>query len=142
MFEASTASMMLSILTSEATVCFSVKPVEVPMDIFAYAESTAEASAASIYPSALISPSMIVTTEAEVSLFADDAGDAVLLTFDAEIYSFGVHSEAAEAAVILPAQSAKDSADAISFFALILISFILGYPLICAKTIISFSFFC
>ncbi len=48
MFEASTASILLSILTSEATVCVSVKPVEAPMDIFAYAESTAEASAASI----------------------------------------------------------------------------------------------
>ncbi len=84
----------------------------------------------------------MVTTEAEVSLFADDAGTEVLLTFGAETFTFGVHSEAAEAAVILPAQSAKDSADAISFFALILISFILGYPLICAETIISFSFFC
>ena len=71
----------------------------------------------------------MVTTEAEVSSFADDAGTEVLLTFGAEAFTLGVHSEAAEAAVILPAQSAKDSADAISFFALILISFILGYPL-------------
>ena len=125
MFEASTASIILSMFTSEATACVGVKPAEKPVESLAYAERTEEASAASIKLSPLTSPSLIVTTEAEMSFCA---GVAVSLTLAAVTYAAVVHSEAAEAAVMLPVQSARASADEISFFALILFSFILGYP--------------
>ncbi len=77
MLEASTASMILSLFTSEATVCIRVKSEKAPMESFAYAERTADASAASIKLSPLTSPSLIVTTEAELSLLSA----AVSLTF-------------------------------------------------------------
>ena len=44
-----------------------VNPDAFPMDCLAYAASTDEASAASIRPSLLISPSFIVMTEAVLS---------------------------------------------------------------------------
>jgi len=52
---------------------------ERPLDVFAYAERTAEASAASMNSSLFMSPSFIVMTEAELSVLAV-SGAAVSLT--------------------------------------------------------------
>ena len=52
---------------------------ESPLDVFAYAERTAEASAASMNSSLFMSPSFIVMTEAELSVLAV-SGAAVSLT--------------------------------------------------------------
>ena len=83
--------MILSLFTSEATVCVSVKPDETPVESFAYAESTAEASAASIKLSLLTSPSLIVTTEAELLSFSA----AVSLTSGEDTYAVCVVPAAA-----------------------------------------------